>query len=215
MHARAALVGLAGVYLAVELVFHACGIRFDATTLDLTWQFLDPALLRTDLIRSLWHLHSQPPLFNLFLGVVLKVAPSSAAHVFHAVYVGLGLCLYFGLIVLMRRLGVRAVFAVPAATLFVVSPSFVLYEHFLFYTFPTAVLVLASVVALARFIERPSNRRAFAFCSLLLLLCFTKSTYQLPYLGFTVAGLPPLSPAAAALLFSARSCRWVCSARCT
>ena len=47
------------------------GLRFDAATLDY-WQVLDPQLLRTDLLRSVLFQHGQPPLFNIFLGVVLK-----------------------------------------------------------------------------------------------------------------------------------------------
>jgi len=47
-------------------------VRFDASTLPWLWQFLDPEWLRTDLPRSLW-LHAQLPLFNAFLGIVLKL----------------------------------------------------------------------------------------------------------------------------------------------
>ena len=68
------------------------GLRFDAATLDY-WQVLDPQLLRTDLLRSVLFQHGQPPLFNLFLGVVLKAAGDHAAPAFDAVFLALGLAL--------------------------------------------------------------------------------------------------------------------------
>ena len=37
-------------------------------------QYLDPLLLKSDLLKSLFYLHSQPPIFNLFLGIVLKLS---------------------------------------------------------------------------------------------------------------------------------------------
>jgi len=34
-------------------------IHFDSASLNSSWQFLDPLLLRTDLLRGVWYLHSQ------------------------------------------------------------------------------------------------------------------------------------------------------------
>jgi hypothetical protein len=42
-------------------------VRFDASSLPWFWQFIDPALLKTDLAQSRWHLHGQPPAFHLSL----------------------------------------------------------------------------------------------------------------------------------------------------
>ncbi len=182
-------IGLVGAFLTVEMIYHACGIRFDATPLNYSWQILDPMLLRTDLLRSVWYLHSQPPVFNLCLGIVVKLTGSYWESAFHLLYVGCGLGLYIGLVILMQRLGARRRFAVLAATLFLVSPSFVLYEHWLFYTFPVAMLLVMTVLALAQFLDRPSPMRGLVFCSLMFLLCGIQSTYQFPYFVFIVVGL--------------------------
>lgn len=186
--------GLLSAFVTVEMAYHACGVRFDAATLNGTWQFLDPMLLRTDLLRSVWYLHAQPPMFNLWLGIVLKLTGSHWERAFHLLYMGCGLSLYVGLVLLMQRLGVRLVLAVGAATLFLVSPSFVLYEHWLFYTFPAAALILMSVLALAWFVDAPSPSRGLVFCSLVFLLCGTQSTYQFPYFGVIVIGLAAVYP---------------------
>ncbi|MBI4262889.1 MAG: hypothetical protein HY657_00805 [Acidobacteria bacterium] len=190
----AACLWLAGVFLAVEAVYHAHGVRFDATPLDSFWQFLDPLLLRVDLMRSVWYLHGQPPAFNLLLGLVLKLGGSRWESVFHVLYGACGFGLYVGLVLLLQRLGVRLAGAATAATLFLVSPSFVLYEHWLFYTFPVATLLVMAALALAWFRDRPSPVRALLFHSLVLAMCGIQSTYQLPYFILIAAALIALHP---------------------
>ena len=190
----ATYIALVGAFLVAEVMYHACGIHFDATPLNSSWQFLDPLLLRTDLLRSVWYLHSQPPVFNLSLGIVLKLTGSHCESAFYLLYLSCGLALYIGLVILMRRLGVRLRLAVLAATLFLVSPSFVLYEHWLFYTFPVAMLLVMTVLALARLFDRPSPVRGLVFCSLVFLLCGIHSMYQFPYFVLSVVGLTAMYP---------------------
>ncbi len=53
-------------------------MRFDGSFLDGTratdmWQLLDVRLLKDHLIQSVWYLNSQPPLFNLYAGLVLHL----------------------------------------------------------------------------------------------------------------------------------------------
>ena len=75
-----ALLVVVSVFAVSRLAAWAAGVRFDASILTWYWQFLDVELLRHDLARSLWYLHAQPPLFNLFLGSVLKLAPDASDH---------------------------------------------------------------------------------------------------------------------------------------
>jgi hypothetical protein len=62
---------------------HAAGIRFDATPLTWYWQYIDPVLLQERLLESLYYSHTQPPLFNLLLGINLKLFPSSFSTAMH------------------------------------------------------------------------------------------------------------------------------------
>src|SRR5688500_4689088 len=78
-------------------LFHAEGIRFDSTSLGWFWQFVDPALLREDYLRSIFYLHAQPPLFNAYLGGVLQVAPRHAYEVFWGCALAFGLVLHLSL----------------------------------------------------------------------------------------------------------------------
>src|SRR3990172_8734079 len=125
-----------------RLYAYRAGVRFDVTPLFGFAQIIDPALLRYDLLRSLWHLHSQPPAFNLYVGTVLKLWSHPLA--FALSYQWLGLLMNFSLYVILRKLGVGVVLCFALTLLFMFSPSSVLYENWLFYNYPvTAFLVFA------------------------------------------------------------------------
>jgi hypothetical protein len=78
---RAALAVIVAVFVASRIAAYAAGIRFDADPLTWYWQYIDTVLLKERLLESLYYLHSQPPLFNLLLGVTLKAFPTSYATV--------------------------------------------------------------------------------------------------------------------------------------
>lgn len=55
-------------------------------SIALTWQLLDLDLLRNDLLESLLLLHSQPPLWNLFIGLLLKVFDGDQPNFYYFLY---------------------------------------------------------------------------------------------------------------------------------
>jgi hypothetical protein len=180
---------MVGLDALVYAVYAALGVRFDISSLTQFWQYLDPVLLKTRLIESVFYLHSQPPLFNLFLGLVLKLAPDDPAPLFRAAYFLAGLALYLGLFGLMRRLGVSRPLALALSTLFMARPAFILYEHWLYYTFPLAAILTLSALAVAEFLEHRRPWQAAAFFALLFLLCATRSLFQWLYFVFILAAL--------------------------
>ncbi len=145
------LVGLIGVFVASRVGYYLAGVRFDASTLPWYMHFVDPALLRTDLLQSLWYLHSQPPLFNLFLGIVVNLFPGWETAAFSACYLLLGLAFTLVLFFLLRGFGIPDVWSAVAAAVYVSSPAVVLYENWLFYTYPVTVLLLAAALFWQRF----------------------------------------------------------------
>lgn len=72
------LLAVIAAFLLSRLGSYLAGVRFDMTPLEEFWQYLDVNLLRSRLLESLWYLHSQPPLYNLYLGLVLKLTPNLA-----------------------------------------------------------------------------------------------------------------------------------------
>ncbi len=181
------LLGLTVVFLVSRLLFFALGVRFDAAPLADYWQYLDPRLLEDDLLRSLFYLHSQPPLFNLFLGLVLKWSPVAPSVVFHVLYMAAGLVCHLATFVLMRWLGVGGATAVAVSTILVVRPSFILFENWLMYDVPVTALICLAAVWLALFVRRGSALYAHALFVTLLLLCATRSLFHLAYFGAVLA----------------------------
>ena len=187
------LAGGAIAFAAAHAVFFAAGLRYH-DKLDACWEYVDPQLLTTRLLESLFYLHAQPPLFNLFLGVVLKLFPGHYLVALNALYLLAGLGLYLSLLLLMRRLGVSPALAFGLATAFMVSPSFVLYEHLLFYMLPIALLILVSHLALWEALERVRGAWLLGFYTIVAALCALQSVFHLTYYLAVVGTVTALSP---------------------
>ena len=187
---RAPLLAATLGFALSRLAFFGAGVRFDATTLTYFWQYIDPPLLRTDLWRSLLYHHAQPPLFNLYLGTVLGLAPEGPETLFWVAQMGVGLALLWGIAGLLGALGVGRWASAACALAFAISPSAILYENWLFYTQPVAALLLASAVALHRLVARGYRTvDALAFFSLLALLVLTRSLFHVAWMTLVLAAV--------------------------
>jgi hypothetical protein len=169
------------VFAVSRVLLFALGMRFDATPLDWFWQFVDPELLRHQLLQSVYYLHSQPPLFNLFLGLILKLCPGEGCRVvaFSLIYQLFGLLAFLSMFLLMRRLNIPRNLSVLLSILFMVSPSSILYENWLFYTYPLMSLLCLSAFFLHRFISGSRLRDALLFFALLASICLTRSLFHI------------------------------------
>lgn len=173
------------VYLLSRLiVFVATGIRFDITGLNHFWQLLDLELLRSDLIASLIHQHSQPPTFNLFVGVVLKLFPDNYTNVFIILF---HLCSATGYWFLYRTLNLRGLTTSSAfllASLFIILPSSILYENWFFYTWPIACLMCVAAYCAVQYQLTSRLLYVLTFFAILSLICLTRSMFHLIYVLF-------------------------------
>jgi hypothetical protein len=176
-----AMLTLTSIFVVVHATYYALGVTFNRGTLVGIMHFLDAELLRTALLESLWYLHIQPPLMNLFAGLILKLTPDSA-WLFQAIFLVLGLILYLSIYLLQLRLRVNPKLAAVLSTLFMASPSFLLWENFLLYTFPCAALLALSAVLLCHFLERRSSWAVAGFFVSLMLICGMRSMFHLGYM---------------------------------
>lgn len=165
-------------YTLSRLVFHTCGIRWDSTFLAWGWQALDPKWMREDLARSIWYLHSQPPLFNLGVGLALKLSPESYDLWLQTAFRIMGLTMFMAMAKTLDALGVRKWIALPAVLLFLLSPSSVVYENWLFYTYPTAALLALCAFSLMRWVQTRKTLWSLAFVSLMVAVVLTRSLFQ-------------------------------------
>lgn len=187
---RAKLIALGASLFAVSRVAaRVSGAYFDESALDASWQHLDPQLLRERLFESLLYLHVQPPAFNAFLGLVLKASGSASHTTFYLLFMLMGAGLYAMTYRAMRALSVSRAYALVFSTLFALSPAYILYEHWLFYTMPLATLVGGALLALIALLERKSTAACAVFFALLALLCATHGLFHLLYFVGCVAFL--------------------------
>jgi len=166
-------------FLTSRVLFYWSGIRFDDRSLPWHWQFIDPYLLKTNLLESLYYLHSQPPFFNFFLGLILKLFPHDATLAFTFSYWMFGLTLGYSLFWIMTRLGVSDWLSMLLTILFIINPASVLFENYLFYTYLETLLLCLAAIFWMGFLKTGTFRDGFLCFLLLALLVLTRSLFHL------------------------------------
>ncbi len=138
---------LAVAFILSRCIFYYLGGGFIAKPINFALQYLDPQLLQHDLLQSLLYLHSQPPLFNAMLGLVLKVSsdpPLAFMLFFHTAGLVAILCLYG----LLRSVRVPAFAALVLCLIYLLNPTVMLYEQLLYYTYIESALILVAAFCL-------------------------------------------------------------------
>lgn len=130
--ARPGLV-LATLFVCVRLLVLAMGQRFDADNLTSWMQIADIALLRAHLWRTLWFLHSQPPLFNLMIGLALRAGPEGFPWLMQGLYAAVALGGILALHALLRDLTGRPWLALTVGAWLCMSPAVLLFSQKLYY----------------------------------------------------------------------------------
>lgn len=171
-----------------RLLVFALGVRFDAAPLGYYVQYADPALLQHDLWRTLAVLHSQPPLFNLFLGLVLQAAGPAAPVVFWACFLVCGLLLTEVIALALAALGLDHRRVLLLTALWCAYPPAIVYEHWLFYTLPVTAALTGLVWSLYLLARDGRRRHTVAVGLLLVVVPLTRSLFHLAWL-LGVAGL--------------------------
>jgi len=152
------------------------GETFDAATLGNGMPLIDRDLLLNDLGRSLWYLHAQPPLFNLFVAGMLRLPGNFARNYQYANWL-MALALYLIAFTLMRRLRVTPGIAALATILLMVNPNAMWCENAVYYGVPLALLVAASALSLANALQRGSIAWLGLTSVLLVLLPLTRAFF--------------------------------------
>jgi len=203
MRHAAPVLAIIAAFALTRAVAYALGVDFTEEELGAAVQNVDPELLRTRLVESVWNLHGQPPLYNLALGVVLKLSGASWAGVFQAAHVALGLVEVQAVYALARGFGIRRWTSATLAVLVALTPSLLLYENLLFYDHPTLVLLTLAALGLQRFATQPTLVRGLLFFSTAAALVLTRTLFQLWWLLAVLALVLLLCRARRAVLLAA------------
>jgi hypothetical protein len=169
---------LAGLFVGVRVWAWGRGLRFDASEAAGFWHFIEPALLRERLAESLWYLHAQPPVFNAWLGAYHKLFGEALPIAFGLTYLALGVALCVQMLHLGRLFGVPPWPRSVGVAVFCMSPAVLLYEHFLLYAYPVAVLLTWSAVRLHRALERGRARDWWVFVAAVTTIVLMRALYH-------------------------------------
>ncbi len=101
---------------------------------------------------------------------------------FHCFYLACGFTIYALTYRLLRLYRFGRMLAVIAATYFILTPQAILYENWLFYTWPVATVLLVAAYALALYERTLQLEFAVVFLLSIAIVCLTRSTFHLVYL---------------------------------
>jgi hypothetical protein len=177
------------IFAVSRLIAYGLGVRYDASPMHWFFQILDPVYLQTRLWQSLFYLHSQPPGFNFFIGVILNTVPRFEFLAFRTVYLVTGLFMVLGLFYILEKLKIPRYVSVPTTILFIVCPPAILFENWLFYTYPTALMLLTSGIFLYLYFERHTWPPLALFFITLGAIIATRSLFTIPWFLFIFIGV--------------------------
>ena len=174
----ALVAGIVAVFVGTRWAAFGAGMRYRVGEAAWLWQLLDLGLLRDHLLRSLWYLHGQPPLFNAVVGVAEKIAGAR----FGEVMLGLQLVLGLGAVLAVNRalgmlrvgIGLRAVVCVAL----LLNPVEITFEFDALYTEIAYALHCFLALAVVRFLKSRTQRELWGVAALAVALTLVRSTYQ-------------------------------------
>ncbi len=176
-----------GAFLAVRIAYWAAGGGFSTTALADSWQLIDLDQLTAHPFQSVALLHTQPPLFNLFVGSVLRWSPLSIALTFQIVYFALSLILVVALRALLLELGFTAVAATAGAVVVAANPALLSYENAITYELPVTAALVVSGLLCARYARTPRARTLVALVAVMTAIVMTRALLHPIWLALMVA----------------------------
>jgi hypothetical protein len=192
-----------GAFVVSRVAAAAAGVRFDDQWIPKAWQFIDPSLLEDQLLESVALSHTQPPLFNLTLGLVQELSPLSTAVSLQLLFLVAGVALALSVLYVARAIGCRRTTAIVVSIVVVCSPSALLYENWFFYTYPTTVLVTGAAACLAAWVRHGRPIWFVALCLAAGAAALTQALFHPLWFAATVGlawlARPPVSGRALAI----------------
>jgi len=133
--------------LAVRVVLWATGNHFSTNHIEPyeMWHLPPPEAMRSNPFGALWDQHSQPPLFAVFVGLVLRWSPLPDALSLQILFTAAACLAALALFDILRLCGVRRWVAAVAAVVVFCDPILVGYELVLYHE-PVVVPLVTFVI---------------------------------------------------------------------
>lgn len=176
---------LLAFFIISRIFIKLSGVAFDYHALITYWQYLDIESLKHNLLNSLWYQHSQPPVFNFLLGIVLQYSGAYTPVVFELIFLWITFINACLLLRIVKTVTVASRLPLFISLLYLLSPATILFENELFYTSFISMLLLLIVYFIITFQRKQSWLNAAGLFCMLTLLSLTKSLYHLVWLCLT------------------------------
>lgn len=173
-------------FAAVRVAYWATGGGFSTTALANSWQLLDLDQLVAHPFQSVTLLHIQPPLFNLFVGGVLRWSPLPHALTFQLAYLACGLVMVLALRALLIELGFTPGAATAGAVAIACDPALLSYENAVTYEVPVATLLVVSSLLCARYVRTRRRAPLAGFLAATTLIVLTRALLHPVWLALCV-----------------------------
>lgn len=174
---------IVAAFILSRVIIHFLGLNFKYSSLYDYWQYLDVTTLKENLLAGVWYDHTQPPVFNLFLGIILKISPEAAAWIFAAIFKLVTLANALLLLSLTQKITKHAWIPLAAALFYLLSPGTIVFENELFYTSLITLLFLLCIRQILTFRDGIKWRNAIGFFLPLTIICLTRSMYHIAFLA--------------------------------
>jgi 4-amino-4-deoxy-L-arabinose transferase-like glycosyltransferase len=143
------------------------------------WHLLPTDLLRDRLAESIWHMHAQPPVYNLWTAFFLRVFPTDPHGAIHTAKMALGAGIAALTFVVLRAALRRRAPAGVVALALALNPALVLYEAALGYDLLSAFWVAGAAGCVAAWQQTRRPGWLIAAVALLNALALTRSLFHI------------------------------------
>jgi hypothetical protein len=179
--------------VAITVVVLVSGVGLSAEALDGQWQLIDLRVLSDDPLQGVWYLHTQPPGFNLLVGLVAWSPLPLAGTVFAvniAALLGIGLLLH-GLLV---RWGTGPVAAGVIVAISLLNPCLLTALPFGAYEILVGFALVAALVAAHRFLEDPRLGTLLLFTAMITFCGLIRSLFHPVWVIVAIAAVVAIRP---------------------
>src|SRR5258708_2329236 len=179
------------LFVVSRTIIALFGIHFKYEALFKYWQYLDMETLRHHLLQGLWYDHAQPPVFNILLGCIVKIAGSNAPVVFSILLKIISLVNTLLLYTILIRLTRHPWIPLLLSLIYLLSPALLIFESELFYTTFISLLLLTSAFFLSQLSGKvnephPQKTSGITIAGIfapLAVACLTRSMYHILWLA--------------------------------
>ncbi len=181
------LLSLSVLFLTSRVILYHF-FPFRINFLSMLNQLLDVELLKHRLWESLYYLHVMPPLYDLYVGLILKAFPPKLLpFAFASLHSLLGLGMVLMTYTITKHLTQSNKAGFVAALLFMTYPILIRFEIIPFYTYPLAFLILLNLFVLIKFLETSKKRYALLFLLLPLVILLTRNFFHIIFYFLPIA----------------------------